>query len=183
MGFFYIDVGLMKLGEFKIPTLLMGSIAVALLLVGRFRSDGSDVAGLKYAFGLLLKIFPLLICAFVVAGMISALLSPESVARWIGRESGLKGIALSSIAGALTPGGPFICMPIAAGLVGSGAAVGPIVSYLTAWSLISLARLPIEVGILGWRLTLARMASTILLAPLAGALAQFLFGSVDIKIK
>ena len=121
---------------------------------------------------------PLLVFAFIAAGMIPVLLPPELVARWVGQESGMRGIMLGTLAGGLTPGGPFVSLPVAAGLLKSGASIGTMVAFLTGWSLIALSRLPMELAILGWKLTLIRIACTFFFAPIAGLLAQALFGSV-----
>ncbi|RLA91982.1 MAG: permease, partial [Deltaproteobacteria bacterium] len=40
------------------------------------------------------------------------------------------------------------------------------------------SRLPMEVGIMGWKFTLIRVASTFFFPPLAGLMAQALFGGV-----
>jgi hypothetical protein len=53
--------------------------------------------------------------------------------------------------------------------------MGTMVAFLTGWSLWAVSRLPMEVGILGWRLTIIRLASTLLFPPLAGLIAQTLF--------
>jgi uncharacterized membrane protein YraQ (UPF0718 family) len=113
--------------------------------------------------------------AFVVAGMVQALVPTEIIARWVGAESGLRGIAIGTVAGGLAPGGPYVSLPIAAALVRSGASTGTMVAFLTAWSLWAVARLPMEVGILGWQLMLARIASTFFFPPIAGLIAQFFF--------
>ena len=52
------------------------------------------------------------------------------------------------------------------------------VAFLTGWSLWALGRLPMEVGILGWKFTLVRLASTFVFPPLAGLMAQFLSSGV-----
>jgi uncharacterized protein len=160
-----------------IPTLIMGVLAVALLWIGYRQGEGQHVEGLRITLNLTLQILPLLIFAFIVAGMIQVLLPQESVARWVGGESGMRGIFIGSFAGALAPGGPYVSMPIAASLAGTGASVGTVVAFLTGWSLWSLNRIPMEVGILGWRLTIARAVSTLIFPPLAGMIAQMIFGN------
>jgi uncharacterized membrane protein YraQ (UPF0718 family) len=70
-----------------------------------------------------------------------------------------------------------VSLPIAAGLVRAGAGMGTIVAFLTGWSLWAVGRLPMEIGILGWRVTVARLACTFVFPPLAGLLAQALFGA------
>jgi len=56
------------------------------------------------------------------------------------------------------------------------------VAFLTSWSLIAIPRLPMEVGILGWRVALIRLACTFFFAPIAGLIAQALFGAVSRQV-
>ncbi len=159
-----------------VPTIVMGILAVGLLALGWSRGQGESVAGLRAAGTMLWQIIPLLIFAFIVAGMIQSLLPQEAISRWVGESSGWRGIMLGSLAGGLAPGGPYVSLPIAAGLMRSGAGVGTMVAFLTGWSLWAVGRLPMEVGILGWRLTLIRLASVLVFPPLAGFIAQYFFG-------
>jgi len=159
-----------------IPTLVMGILALTLVLAGYYRGEGHHVTGLKSAAMMTLTVLPLLLFAFVVAGMVQVLVPAQVLSRWVGAESGFRGVMLGSIAGGLAPGGPYVSMPIAAALVQSGASAGTVVAFMTGWSIWALARLPMEVGILGWRLTAARLVSTFFFPPLAGFIAQILFG-------
>jgi len=158
-----------------IPTIIMGICAVALLLVGHYRGEGEHVTGMKFALTLTVEILPLLFFALIIAGMAQVLLPHDVLAKWIGEESGLKGIFLGALAGGFSPGGPFVNLPIAAGLLRAGAGAGTMVAFLTGWSLWAVSRLPMEVGILGWRFTLIRLACTCIFPPIAGIIAQFFF--------
>ncbi|MFH2201638.1 MAG: permease [Elusimicrobiota bacterium] len=158
-----------------IPTIIFFILAVVLLYYGHARGQGEHIVGLKAAAQLLWQIIPLLLCAFIVAGMVQTMLPHDKVAHWVGQDSGLRGIMIGACAGALTPGGPFVSMPLAAGFYHSGASAGTVVAYLTGWSVWGLTRIPLEVAILGWRLALIRMASCLLLPPLAGGIAYVLF--------
>jgi uncharacterized membrane protein YraQ (UPF0718 family) len=160
-----------------IPTVIMAALAVTLLLIGYFRGQGQHVLGMKSALTMTVGILPLLICAFIIAGMIQALLPREVVSRWVGVESGMRGIVIGTVAGGLTPGGPFVSLPIVAGLLHSGASIGTMVAFLTGWSLWAFSRLPMEVGILGWRFTMIRLACTFFLPPIAGFIAQTFFSN------
>jgi len=161
-----------------IPTIVMGVLALALLLIGYFRGHEEHISGLKSALSMTTGILPLLVFAFIVAGMVQALLPQDAVSRWVGAESGWRGLFLGTIAGGLAPGGPYVSLPIAAGLLRSGAGIGTMVAFLTGWSLWAVSRLPMEVGILGWRLTLIRFASTCFFPPIAGWIAQTFFAWV-----
>ena len=160
-----------------IPTLILGILALVLVSIGYFQGEGQHISGMKSALTMTIEVLPLLVFAFIVAGMVQVLLPQELLARWIGAESGMRGILIGSVAGGLSPGGPFVSLPIAAGLLRAGAGIGTMVAYLTAWSLWALARLPLEVGIMGWKFVLIRLASTFFFPPIAGLIAQSFFTS------
>ncbi len=155
-----------------VTTLVMGAMAGGLVIVGVVRGDRQHVDGLHIALGTAARMLPLILCAFVVAGMAQALVPTGFVSRWLGEESGWKGIGIGAVVGSLTPGGPYVSLPLAAGLVQSGAGLGSSVAFLTGWAVWSVHRLPLEFSILGWRLTLVRVACCAVFPPIAGALAQ-----------
>ncbi len=156
-------------------TIIFAVMAIVLLSIGYYRGEGQHIMGLKAGFNILIKILPLLFLAFIVAGMVQVLIPKEVVGLWVGAESGWRGIFIGTVAGGLTPGGPFVSMPMVAGFFQAGAGYGTMVAYITAWSLLSVARLPMEVGILGWRFTAIRLACTWFMAPLAGFIANAFF--------
>lgn len=163
-----------------IPTVIMGVIAIALLYFGYQRGGGEHVVGLKSAGNLLLQITPLLIFAFIIAGMIQILTPQEIISRWVGAESGFRGLLIGSAIGGIMPGGPFVSMPIVAGLLRTGASVGTMVALITAWSLLAISRMPIEIGLLGWKFTLIRLACVFFFPPIAGLIANKLFSGVNL---
>ena len=163
-----------------IPTIIMGVIAIALFYIGYQKGGGEHLVGLKSAGNLLLQIVPLLIFAFIVAGMVQVLIPQEIISRWVGVESGFRGLLIGSALGGLMPGGPFVSMPIAAGLLRTGASIGTMVALLTAWSLLAFSRLPMEIGLLGWKFTLIRLACVFFFPPIAGLIANKLFSGVEV---
>ncbi len=163
-----------------IPTIILGVIAIILLFIGYQRGGGEHIAGLKSAGTLLIQLIPLLILALIVAGMVQTLISEEMISRWIGAESGFRGILIGTAMGALAPGGPFISLPIAAGFLRLGASVGTLVAFLTGWSLLGVNRIPLEIGILGWKFTLIRLACTFFFPPIAGLIANKFFSGVNL---
>jgi uncharacterized membrane protein YraQ (UPF0718 family) len=158
-----------------VPTLIMAGLALILLWVGYAGGEGRHISGLKSAWSMTITILPLLIFAFIVAGMVQVLIPAEAISKWVGAESGIRGILLGSLAGGLAPGGPYVSFPLAAAFLRSGASIGTTVAFLTGWALWALARLPMEVGILGWKPTLAWIVSTCIFPPIAGLIAHLLF--------
>jgi uncharacterized membrane protein YraQ (UPF0718 family) len=159
-----------------IPTVVTAVLAICLVVIAYRKGGGEHIEGMRGGLSLMVGILPLLVFAFIVAGMVQVLIPRELLAKWVGREAGLKGILIGTVAGGLAPGGPYVSLPIVAGLLRSGAGVGTMVAFLTGWSLWAVARLPMEVGIVGWKFTLIRVASTFFFPPIAGLIAQTFFG-------
>ena len=82
-----------------VPTIVMGLLAIVLIIIGYNRGEGEHLIGLKSAFTMILEILPLLLFAFIVAGMVQILLPKEMLSKWIGAESGIRGILIGSLAG------------------------------------------------------------------------------------
>jgi len=163
-----------------IPTIIMGVVAIVLAFIAYGKGGGEHILGLKLAGDMLLQITPLLIFAFIVAGMAQVLIPTEIISRWIGAESGLRGILIGTAAGSLVPGGPYVSLPVAAGLLRTGAGIGTMVAFLTGWSLWAITRLPLEIGVIGWKFTLVRLACTFFFPPIAGLIANKLFSGVNV---
>jgi len=163
-----------------IPTIIMGVIAIILLIIAYQRGGGEHILGLKAAGNIFLQILPLLIFAFIVAGTIQYILPADLISKWIGTESGLRGIFLGTAVGGFTPGGPYMAMPIAAGLLQSGANIGTMVAFMTGWSLWAISRLPLEIGLMGWKFTTIRLACTFFFPIFAGLIANLFFSKSNV---
>lgn len=160
----------------KTTTLILCAVATALALGAYFKQEDLALKGFKITGTMLLQMAPMLVAAFVIAGQLQVLLPKDIVAQWLGKTAGFKAILIGSAAGALTPGGPYVSLPIALSLFKSGAGIGCVVAYLVGWTMWGLNGLAFEIGILGLRLTLAKRLATLLFPPVAGILAQLLFG-------
>ena len=156
-----------------IPTIIMGVLAIILVFISY--QKGVHLQGLKVSGNMLIQIVPLLVFAFIVAGMIQTLIPREMISRWVGTASGFRGIMIGSVIGAFMPGGPYVSLPIAAGLLRVGASIGTMVALLTGWSLIAFSRLPMEIGIMGWKFALIRLACVFFFPPVAGLIAMHSF--------
>jgi uncharacterized membrane protein YraQ (UPF0718 family) len=154
----------------------MAVILAALIAVAIWRGGGSLQKGLTFGGKTFLTTLPLLVIAFAVAGLVQVLVPREFIVKWLGAGAGFKGIMIATLAGAVTPGGPYVSFPIVASLYKSGASVGTVVAFVTAWSVWAVARFPLEMGLVGPKLAIARFLSTLIVPPLAGLFAQAVFG-------
>lgn len=153
--------------------LLLGLLAFLAFLAWQRGGIELTSRGLTDGGVLLLRFAPLIVVSFLAAGFAEILLPHEWVRERLGEDSGIGGILLGAGAGIITPAGPFVSMPIAAVMVRSGAGMGPVVAFLTGWSLLALHRFVAwELPILGPRLALLRYGVSIVLPVLAGLAAR-----------
>jgi uncharacterized membrane protein YraQ (UPF0718 family) len=158
------------------------AIAAAALSVLAYGRGGMPLVltGLKAGGLMLAEIIPLLAAAFLLAGLIQVMVSREFIERWLGRGAGIKAIFLGALAGALVPGGPYISYPIAASFFIGGAEIGTVMAFLAAKNVWTLTRLPMEMALLGVRITALRYVVTFLIPVIVGLLANFILsGSVE----
>jgi len=159
---------------FDTTTLLLGSVCFLLLIVALLRERELPLAGLEAGALTLYRNLPIILIGFAIAGLIQVLVPKAFVASWLGAESGWKGILLASAAGGLIPGPPYAVFPLVGGFYQAGLGLGPVVSFLSAWALWSVTRLPLEMALVDIKVSLIRYAITFVVPPLAGFLAGYL---------
>ena len=157
--------------------LLMLTVAAVLAALAWWRGGESLLrAGLSEGVDQFVRYALLIAVSFLAAGFAQVLIPSEWIRGALGRDSGMRGIALATAAGIATPAGPFVSLPIATTLLRAGAEPAAVVTYLTAWSLLAVHRLVAwEVPLLGARFALVRYAICAALPVLAGLLTRGLW--------
>lgn len=152
----------------------MAALAVIMALLAFFQGGLSTVGKSLLSGGqTILGIFPLLIIAFLVAGLVSILIPKQTVSRWLGENAGWKGPFLGSLMGAMVPGGPFFFYPLMSTLIVSGANVGTMISFVAAKTLWNIGRIPVEIAFVGVEITVIRFLITFAIPILAGGAVNY----------
>jgi uncharacterized membrane protein YraQ (UPF0718 family) len=159
-------------------TLLFIGLAVGSgVLLGWLRGLEAFRSALTEGLALLVMIIPVILAAMIISGYVQRLVPSALVERWLGSGSGLRGLAIATVGGALTPGGPFAAFPLVVGLYRAGASFEICVAYLTAWTVLGLNRVLVwEIPFLGMDFALLRLAVSLPLPALAWLLAKLLAG-------
>jgi hypothetical protein len=122
-----------------------------------------------------LLLLPRIGVGVIGAGYVAEVLPRELIAPWLGPESGLLGVALATLGGALTPGGPVVGFSIGAAALKSGAGAPQVIAYSTAWALYAIHRLVIwEVPMMPARMVWLRAMVSLPLPFMAAGLAILL---------
>lgn len=158
-------------------TILLIVVALLFMLIAYLRQDGSLAVGLKSGAQTFVQLIPIFIAVFIIVGLSEVLVPQELVSRWLGAQSGWRGIVLASVLGAIMPPSIFVSFPLAATLYKAGAGIGAGVAFVTSWSLLTLFRMPLEVSIVGLRPTLIRMGIGLIFPLVAGFVADLFFST------
>lgn len=157
-----------------IPSIILSVLAIGLLFYAFIRGENLALEGLKLAGNTIWNNLALLLSGFVIAGLVQVLIPRELIVSWLGNQSGVKGVLIGSLVGGIIPGSPYAVFPVAGGFYQSGAGLGSMISFITAWALWSVSRLPVEMALIDPKVALIRYGITFLVPPAAGLLAQAL---------
>ncbi|MGL4495592.1 MAG: permease [Beijerinckiaceae bacterium] len=122
---------------------------------------------------LFIEVVPKVIAGTLLGGLVRLLVPRQTVKRWIGEGSGLLGLLIATVAGALFPAGPFTIFPLAAGFLIAGADRGAAIAFISAWLLLGVNRALIwEMPFFGPELVALRSIVSLPMPMLAGWLAR-----------
>ena len=166
----------MRSGFSDPSTYILAAVAGVLALVAYIKDPGLPAIGVKNGLSLLWFVLPRMVPALILAGLMQVLVPQEVVARYFGRAAGFRALAIATVAGALTPGGPMVSVPLLVAAANSGAGTPSLVAYMTAWSLFGVQRIIAwEAPLMGWHFVSVRVAASIALPVLAGWLVTLFY--------
>ena len=142
--------------------------AVTILLVFPDKLDAAAAVSWDY----LAEMMMILPAVMVLMGLFAVWVSKEMVVRYLGKTSGIKGISLSILLGALPTGPLYVAFPMAAAMIQKGARVSNIIVFLSAWACIKIPQEMVELQFLGLEFMASRLLLTVLLVSIMGVLIE-----------
>ena len=159
-------------------------LAIVVTLALHFEGVDGLMEGLEGSGSLSRRALPFFLVGIGLAGMVQVLAPPSVVAKWMGDEAGMAGLAVGMSAGALMPGGPYIAYPIAASLMSSGAGIGPMAGFMASRNVIAANRLFVwDIPFLGGPLAFARIISTLAMPPISVVLVPIVYRMMPRSMK
>jgi uncharacterized membrane protein YraQ (UPF0718 family) len=151
-----------RVRTFEWSTAVIAALAIGSAITVYVR-DGVDkfLSILTGDLDLFVGMLPKMAAGCLIAAFVTRLLPREVVARVVGSESGVLGLFIAMMMGAVLPGGPLTIYPVAAAFLVLGADVGTAVAFITAWNLLGYNRaliweLPFfGAEFVGWRILIA----------------------------
>jgi uncharacterized membrane protein YraQ (UPF0718 family) len=151
------------------------AMSLGLFFLARKKGDGAHVQGLRQAKGMFISLLPLLLLAFILAGLLQVAVPPQTIQSWLGEESGWKGIVIGTFAGSLILGGPYAAFPVISSIYELGAGLATVVAMITGWALLGLGQFIMGLAFIGFRFTMLRSLLVLIFPFLAGGICLLLF--------
>jgi uncharacterized membrane protein YraQ (UPF0718 family) len=155
-------------------TTIILSLAGLILIIINAKKTGRHYEGLKSGLKQLINATPLIIGAFLLAGIIEVLIPGEFVQNWLSKEAGIRGVVLGSLGGMLLAIGPYAFFPVVSSIWATGAGLGTLVSLIAGWCLLNLSRMSYEAAFFGVKFFVFKLIFSIPFSLAAGFIAYFL---------
>ena len=146
---------------------LLGSILIiTVVLLSIFPDKKGAVISTSWDF--FIEMALILPAVMVILGLFAVWVPKDIVVKYLGNASGIRGIFLAIILGALPTGPLYIAFPMAAALLKKGAKISNIIVFLSAWACIKIPQEMVELQFLGIQFMISRLILTIIFVVLMG---------------
>lgn len=137
-------------------TIILYTAAISLLTISFFKDKGKTKAALKKAWKAFENILPQFLAILLIIGMVLSVLTAQTISQLIGKQSGLLGVLVLGILGAVTLIPGFIAFPLAASLLNSGAGYMQLAAFVSTLMMVGIVTMPVEMKYFGKRATIIR---------------------------
>jgi len=126
-------------------------VITVLLSIITYFIQGIDgiIKGYSIALNNMLGTVILVVLAFLIVGLFGKVINKNKISECLGASAGNKGAYIGISTGLLFPGGPYGYYPVIKQLIDSGAAPPAIFGFLSSKFLLGIARIPLEIGLIG----------------------------------
>ncbi len=159
--------GILK--KWKVP-LAMAIIYLVVLVFKRETGEASLAVAGDYAKEMIL-IMP---AVLLLMGLIEVWIPKESIQQWLGKGSGIKGMALSFALGTLPTGPLYAAFPMTASLLKKGARISNAVIFMGSWAALKIPQLLVEIEFMGLGFAALRFILTLVAIVTSGYVIEYM---------
>lgn len=138
--------------KYKFFLIAIGIIGIITLINKNVGLKALGVAG--YSFKEMALVIP---PVFILLGLLDVWVPKETMVKYMGKDSGIKGVILSIILGSAAAGPLYGAFPIAAVLMKKGAEFSNILIFIGAWSTTKIPMFLFEISALGTKFAVTRL--------------------------
>jgi ferredoxin-type protein NapH len=132
----------------------------------------SKSLNISWSYGL--KMMSILPAVLILMGLVDVWIPNKSIKKYLGKDSGIKGILISILMGTLPTGPMYIAFPIAAELLKKEAGLKNIIIFLGVWASLKIPQIGVEIQFLGLKFAALRFIFTLFSIVFIGIIIEFL---------
>ena len=140
-------------------TYILYGLAGAGLAVSFFKDRKKTKAALLKAWKAFENILPQLLIILVIIGLALSILSPDTITKLLGTNSGILGVLGAALIGSVTLIPGFVAFPLAAALLKNGAGYMQIAAFVSTLMMVGIVTLPLEIKTFGKKVAIIRNVS------------------------
>ncbi len=137
-------------------TYILYGLAITGLAVSFFKDRGKTKMALIKAWKSFENILPQFLSVLIIIGLALTILSPETITKFLGTNSGIWGVLAASLIGSITLIPGFVAFPLAAALLKNGAGYMQIAAFVSTLMMVGIVTLPLEMKTFGRRAAILR---------------------------
>ncbi|STO31519.1 Predicted permease [Fusobacterium necrogenes] len=134
-------------------------IAILSLIISFIKSREKTKMVLKKAWKSFENIMPQFLSIILLIGVMLAVLTPEQISMFLGKESGIMGVIMAAFIGAITLIPGFVAFPLASALLQNGAGITQIAAFVSTLMMVGIVTIPVEIQYFGKKVTIIRNLS------------------------
>ncbi|MCM1565223.1 MAG: permease [Dehalobacter sp.] len=137
-------------------TIILYVLAAGLLLLSFLKDKKKTKMALLKAWKSFENILPQFLSILIIIGIMLAVLSPNTISKLIGQQSGWFGMVVAAIVGSITLIPGFVAFPLAAALLKSGAGFMQIAVFISTLMMVGIVTIPLEIKYFGKKAAILR---------------------------
>ncbi|AHF08742.1 permease [Dehalobacter restrictus] len=137
-------------------TIILYVLAGGLLLLSFLKDKKKTKIALMKAWKSFENILPQFLSILIIIGIMLAVLSPDTISKLIGQQSGCFGMVVAAIVGSITLIPGFVAFPLAAALLKSGAGFMQIAVFISTLMMVGIVTIPLEIKYFGKKAAILR---------------------------
>jgi len=146
-------------------TAIIINVFVLVCLILAFIKDRKKaIESLKISARSFVRILPMVFTIIILIGLLLGFISPDLISRFLGEQSGMGGVLLIAVVGALMFIPALLSFPLAASFLEGGASITAVAAFITTLTMIGMITLPIEIKELGPRMAFLRNGMSFVVA-------------------
>lgn len=137
-------------------TIILYLLAFVFLTLSFLKDKQKTKMALKKAWKAFENILPQFLSILVIIGIMLAVLTPETISKLIGQQSGWIGMIIAGIVGSITLIPGFVAFPLAAVLLENGAGFMQIAVFISTLMMVGIVTMPLEIKYFGRKAAILR---------------------------